>query len=101
MDGRTEREEFAQLTTSLTSMLTNLCRVVLGLQPDRTVLVELGALRPFSDVLGRHAIRMEDSSQCRHDLADRLKGAGCAVDLNGRDWHAADRKSTRLNSSHL
>src|ERR1035441_4011946 len=30
MDGRTEREEFAQLTTSLTSMLTNLCRVVLG-----------------------------------------------------------------------
>src|ERR1035441_4857387 len=29
MDGRTEREEFAQLTTSLTSMLTNLCRVVL------------------------------------------------------------------------
>src|ERR1035441_10218169 len=30
MDGRTEREEFAQLTTSLTSMLTNLCRVVLA-----------------------------------------------------------------------
>ena len=29
MDGRTEREEFAQLTTSLTSMLTNLRRVVL------------------------------------------------------------------------
>src|ERR1017187_4346303 len=30
MDGLTEREEFAQLTTSLTSMLTNLCRVVLA-----------------------------------------------------------------------
>jgi predicted nucleotide-binding protein len=65
--------------------------MALGLQPDRTVLVELGALRPFSDVLGRHAIRMEDSSQYRHDLADRLQGAGCAVDLNGRDWHTAGK----------
>lgn len=65
--------------------------MALGLQPDRTVIVELGALRPFSDVLGRHAIRMEDSSQCRHDLADRLEAAGCAVDVNGRDWHTAGK----------
>jgi predicted nucleotide-binding protein len=65
--------------------------MALGLQPDRTVIVELGALRPFSDVLGRHAIRMEDSSQCRQDVADRLKAARCAVDLSGRDWHTAGK----------
>jgi len=57
--------------------------------PDRTVLVELGVLRPFSDVRGRHVIRLEDTSEKRQDLAQRLKAAGCAVNLSGTDWHRA------------
>ena len=56
---------------------------------DRTVLVELGGLRPFSDVLGIHTIRLNNSSQCRQELAQRLQAAGCPVNLNGTDWHSA------------
>ena len=56
---------------------------------DRTVLVELGRLRPFSDVAGRHAIRLDNSSQRRQELAQRLKLAGCPVNLDGTDWHNA------------
>ena len=56
---------------------------------DRTVLVELGRLRPFSDVAGRHAIRLDNSSQLRQELAQRLKLAGCPVNLDGTDWHTA------------
>ena len=56
---------------------------------DRTVLVELGDLRPFSDVAGRHAIRLDNSSQRRQDLAQRLEAAGCPVNLQGTDWHTA------------
>jgi predicted nucleotide-binding protein len=63
--------------------------MALGRHPDRTILVELGDLRPFSDVVGRHTIRFDNSTQTRQDLADRLETAGCPVDLSGRDWHTA------------
>ena len=56
---------------------------------ERTVLVELGTLRPFSDIAGRHAVRMDNSSQRRQELAQRLEAAGCPVNLRGVDWHSA------------
>ena len=54
---------------------------------DRTVLVELGSLRPFSDTAGRHTIRLNNSVQQRQQLAKRLESAGCPVNLEGIDWH--------------
>ena len=56
---------------------------------NRTILVELGNLRPFSDIGGRHTIRLDNSSQRRQDLAERLRNAGCPVKLTGTDWHTA------------
>jgi predicted nucleotide-binding protein len=61
--------------------------MAMGRDPKRTVLVQIGDLRPFSDVGGRHVLRLNNSSERRQDLADRLKTAGCLVDLTGRDWH--------------
>jgi len=58
---------------------------------DRTVLVELGTLRPFSDVAGRFTVRLDDSTPRRQELAQRLEAAGCAVNLTGTDWHTAGR----------
>lgn len=60
--------------------------MAMGRNADRTILVELGNLRPFSDVGGRHAIRMTESPQSRKSLAERLNTAGCAVDTSGTDW---------------
>ena len=60
-----------------------------GRHPDRTVLVELGAIRPFSDVAGRHAVRLDNSPESRKELAQRLQTAGCSVDLSGSDWLTA------------
>ena len=56
---------------------------------ERTILVELGSLRPFSDIAGRHTIRLDNSSQRRQELAKRLEAAGCPVNLEGTDWLSA------------
>lgn len=59
--------------------------MALGLFPDRTLLVELGKLRPISDLSGRHVIRLNNSNRAKQELARRLENAGCKVDLKG-DW---------------
>lgn len=61
--------------------------MALGRNASRTVLVEVGALRPFSDVAGRHSIRLTNAVAMRQELANRLSTAGCDVDLGGTDWH--------------
>lgn len=63
--------------------------MALGREPERTVLVELGDLRPMSDTLGRHVIRLNDSSQRRQELAQRLQLAGADVNMQGVGWHTA------------
>ena len=56
--------------------------------PERTVLVQVGWIRPFSDIAGIHAIKMNNSIERRRDLAKRLAVAGCEIsDLNSSlDW---------------
>lgn len=63
--------------------------MALGRNADRTILVELGEIRPFSDVGGRHAVRLTSSPESRKSLAQRLSTAGCPVDLTGSDWLSA------------
>lgn len=65
--------------------------MALGHHPDRTILVEFGALRPFSDVAGRHTIRFSGSPESRHALAERLRAAGCEVNTAGTDWLSEGR----------
>ena len=54
--------------------------------PDRTVLVQVGYIRPFSDTAGRHVVHMSNDPTKRHELATKLENAGCDVDRSGTDW---------------
>jgi predicted nucleotide-binding protein len=57
-----------------------------GTHPRQTVLVEFGKLRPISDLLGRHTVRMDGSTAKRQELMIKLQSAGCQVDFVGTDW---------------
>lgn len=63
--------------------------MAMGRSPDRTIIVEVGTLRPFSDVGGRHVVRLDGTTRRRQELAQRLGTAGCPVRLTGSDWHTA------------
>lgn len=57
-----------------------------GIDPDRTVLIQIGQVRKFSDISGRHLLHFDGSSKARKSLADRLALAGCSINKDGNNW---------------
>jgi predicted nucleotide-binding protein len=57
-----------------------------GRNPERTIIVQIGELRPFSDIAGIHILKLNNSASKRKEFVDRLKCAGCTVDTSGTDW---------------
>jgi predicted nucleotide-binding protein len=62
--------------------------MAMGSYPERTVLVQVGNVKPFSDVAGRHITRLSNESESRHEFVTKLRNAGCVVDTDGSDWHS-------------
>lgn len=60
-----------------------------GRQSDRTVIavLEKETTRPFSDIYGRHLVKLSNKAESRKDIMDRLRTAGCEIDIEGKtDW---------------
>ncbi len=57
-----------------------------GKDPNSTVLVQIGEVRPFSDVGGRHVVHLSNQPTSRQELVTKLANAGCNVDTTGADW---------------
>ena len=75
--------------------------MAMGRDPDRTVLVELGTVRPYSDIAGRHVIRLDNTTQKRQELAQRLEAAGCRIDVSGTEWHNTGDFNPQVQSPPL
>jgi hypothetical protein len=54
-----------------------------GIDPKRTIWLQAGFVRPFSDLAGIHVVRLENSASHKQDLVNRLKLAGCALQIEG------------------
>jgi predicted nucleotide-binding protein len=59
--------------------------------PDSTVIVEVGHMRPMSDLAGLNVIRFDGSTAAIKKVLHRLEIAGCAVDYSGTDWTDSGR----------
>ncbi|MFX1237352.1 MAG: TIR domain-containing protein [Promethearchaeota archaeon] len=71
-----------------------------GRDPDRTVLIQIGQVRKFSDISGRHLLNFDGTLETRENLADRLTLAGCSIDKNGDDWTTAGAFKIGSASGH-
>jgi len=57
-----------------------------GRNPEATILVQVGEVRQFSDILGRHVLRFRGTAEDRNRFSRRLQAAGCDVDTSGTRW---------------
>lgn len=60
--------------------------MAMGIDRKRVILVQLGSIRPLSDVDGLNAVRLTNTAEQRQKLKGRLGTAGCAVAEVGSDW---------------
>jgi predicted nucleotide-binding protein len=60
-----------------------------GYNPKRTILVQLGPIRPLSDLSGRHFLEFSGAAEERIRLKDRLRTAGCVTKESGTFWLTA------------
>jgi predicted nucleotide-binding protein len=57
-----------------------------GSHPESTVLVQIGSIRPISDIAGRHLVHLTGSPESRKELIAKLRASRCEVDDSGTDW---------------
>jgi predicted nucleotide-binding protein len=70
--------------------------MAMGKDSRRTILVQVGMVREFSDIAGRHTVRLDNSTEKRQELAHRLIDAGCDANLRGTDWHKTGNFESEL-----
>ncbi len=60
--------------------------MALAASPARTIIIEIGQIKPIADLAGLNVIRFDGSETALAKIVERLKLAGCAVDDHGVDW---------------
>lgn len=58
-----------------------------GRYPNETILVQVGVVKPFSDIGGRHVTRLGNDPESRAEFVTKLRNANCAVNDGGTDWY--------------
>lgn len=59
--------------------------MALSRHPEKTIMVQVGPMKSFSDIAGRHLVHLSDSFASRQDFANRLANI-CKVDTTGTRW---------------
>ena len=60
--------------------------IAIGTHHRKTVMIQVGDVKPFTDVGGMHIPHFSGDDRSRHDLANRLEDLGCKIDRDGDHW---------------
>ncbi|MGB8226360.1 MAG: TIR domain-containing protein, partial [Sedimentisphaerales bacterium] len=60
--------------------------IAIGTHHKKTVIIQAGDVKPFTDIGGMHILHLTGSDQSRHDFANRLEDLGCKIDRDGDHW---------------
>jgi predicted nucleotide-binding protein len=60
--------------------------LAVGRHQHKTLLIQVGEVRGFTDILGKHIPKLSNDHAKRNDIANRLAKIGCRVDTTGDDW---------------
>jgi predicted nucleotide-binding protein len=60
--------------------------LAMGRHQEKTILVEIGSVKRFSDIGGRHMLRFDGSPASRNNLVGRLEMLRCDLATDGGDW---------------
>ena len=64
--------------------------MALTVYPDRTIILDVGGMRPIADLACRSYVRLTNTPECRQKIKLRLRLAGCRVHDEGEDWLAQE-----------
>lgn len=59
--------------------------MALARHEEKTIMVQVGDIKSFSDIAGRHMVHLDDSFDSRNDFAGRLAKL-CKIDTSGNRW---------------
>jgi predicted nucleotide-binding protein len=60
--------------------------IAIGTHHKKTVIVQVGDVKPFTDIGGMHILHLSGNDASRHDFANRLEDLGCKIDRSGDHW---------------
>ncbi|HEX5282030.1 MAG TPA: TIR domain-containing protein [Micropepsaceae bacterium] len=76
--------------------------LAIGTHHRKTVIVQVGDVKPFTDIGGMHILRLSGTDASRHELANRLEDLGCKIDRGGDHWlRAGDFTATPANGKRV
>ena len=74
--------------------------LALGAHPKKTIMVQVGRVKQFSDIGGRHMVRLTNDEASRNSFANRLAQKCPAVNRIGNHWmHVGKFEATEPKAS--
>jgi predicted nucleotide-binding protein len=60
--------------------------IAIGAHHKKTVIVQVGDVKPFTDIGGMHILHLTGNDASRNQFSKRLEDLGCKIDTDGDHW---------------